>query len=320
MRDKRAVGDLSVEELERVIALRKREARLRQRNEAATRRVDPNHQHRTAHAASHSSCEDAPLEDEFDQQLDNTPNPLRVPWHRVLLGMEATAFIGLILLVFGLFQSIQGITQTSAAVQSQYQATANARLILPTATPLINIAAVVLPVGHKVHLNARGEVVGATFNFDEVPAQYRDQYRAIVAAPVVQPTASPEGPVRIRIARLKIDSTVVSGDDWQALQLGVGHHLGTANPGQVGNMVLSAHNDVYGELFRDLDKLEAGDPVVVSTNTRDYTYIVQGRQIVKPTDVYVLDSRGNEQRLTLISCYPYRVDTQRIVVFATLRT
>jgi sortase A len=157
---------------------------------------------------------------------------------------------------------------------------------------------------------------------DEVPAQYRDQYRALNALPIVPPTPEPQGPaaVRIRIARINVDSAVVEGDNWQALQLGVGHHIGSANPGERGNMVLSGHNDVYGEVFRHLDKLQRGDPVIVNTMTREYTYIVQGWQIVRPDAVWVLEARGNERWLTLISCYPYQIDTHRIVVFATLQT
>ena len=42
------------------------------------------------------------------------------------------------------------------------------------------------------------------------------------------------------------------------------------------------------------------------------------RQIVTPTDVWVM-ARGNEAIVTLITCYPYQVDSKRIVVFAKLR-
>ena len=66
---------------------------------------------------------------------------------------------------------------------------------------------------------------------------------------------------------------VVQGDGWEQLKKGVGQHVGSANPGQAGNVVLSAHNDIFGELFRDLDKLEPGDEVVIATATRDFTVV-----------------------------------------------
>jgi sortase A len=248
----------------------------------------------------------------------NAKSPAAVWWNRLLVLVEIAAAFGLIYLVFNLLQVVQSATQTSAAIQSEYQATAQARLIPPTATPVINIQAVVLPVGHTVNVNAQG-VVSASFNLDEVPAEYRDEYRTILSKPYIPPTPSPEGPVRIQISKIRVDSNIVAGTDWESLKLGVGQYTNGVNPGERGNMVLAGHNDVYGETFRDLDQLKPGDMITVSTMAREFTYVVQGTQIVKPTDVWVMESRGDTKQLTLISCYPYRVDTKRIVVFATLQ-
>ncbi len=82
-------------------------------------------------------------------------------------------------------------------------------------------------------------------------------------------------------------------------------------------MVVSAHNDIFGELFRHLDQLKPGDEILVSTATRQWEYRVTGVQIVEPTDVSVM-APTERPTLTLISCYPYLVDNQRIVVFAEL--
>jgi sortase A len=363
MRDKRPVDELSIEELERILAIRKREARLARVRRYEGRRVatgidideanepfdEPAEEQvvepPARSAASTQPAPTAPVapsavavpkdyydgEPQFEDELDSrhsgerrrrgTGKPVAIIWNRALLVVEIAAVLGLIFLVVSLFQSLQSITETSASIQAQYQATANAGIVPPTATPLISIKAVVLAGGHTVRLNENGEVVAAAFNLDEVPAQYREQYQALNLQPLVQPTPSPGGPVRIKISKIDVDASVVSGDSWQVLQLGVGHHIGSANPGQRGNMVLSAHNDVYGEIFRHLDRLQPGDSVTVwSTDNREYTYRIQDPyRVVSPTDVWVLDSRGDERKLTLISCYPYRVDTKRIVVFATLQ-
>ena len=108
------------------------------------------------------------------------------------------------------------------------------------------------------------------------------------------------------------------GDGWEQLKKGIGQHIGTPNPGEEGNLVLSAHNDIFGELFRDLDKLQQGDLVIVYTNQRQFTYVVTGTQIVEPTRVEVMDPTPYAA-VTLISCYPYMIDTQRIVVSAVLQ-
>jgi sortase A len=82
-------------------------------------------------------------------------------------------------------------------------------------------------------------------------------------------------------------------------------------------MVLSGHNDVYGEVFRYLDRLKAGDEITVFTFSRSYTYVVEGWVLVEPTQVEVM-AQTNDEALTLISCYPYLIDTQRIIVKARL--
>jgi sortase A len=97
----------------------------------------------------------------------------------------------------------------------------------------------------------------------------------------------------------------------------VGQHIGSANPGEAGNVVLSAHNDIFGELFRYLDQLRPGDEIVLSTATQDYTYRVTGWRTVEPTEVDVM-AATTRPTVTLISCYPYMVDDQRIVVFGEL--
>ena len=98
-----------------------------------------------------------------------------------------------------------------------------------------------------------------------------------------------------------------------------GQHTGTGNPGEHANLVFSAHNDIFGEIFRDLDRLNPGDLVIVYTNRRAYTYIVVDTRIVMPTAVEVMDTT-TQASVTLISCYPYLKDTQRIVVIARLQT
>jgi sortase A len=266
--------------------------------------------------------DDPQFEDEFYAEKVKSDRAVRpgMVWNRLLLLVEVGAVAGLIFIFVGLFQTLQQTTQTSADIQAQYQATASARLIPPTSTPIINIADVVLPEGHTVNISNTG-VVSALINLDEVPAQYRDQYQTFLLQPLTQPTPSPEGPVRLQIPKIKVDNVIVTGDSWAALQLGVGHHIGSANPGERGNIVLSAHDDVYGEIFKHLDQLQPGDSVTVSSMTKSYTYLVQNRQIVAPTDVWVMDApRDGSRQLTLISCYPYQVDNKRIVVFATLQS
>lgn len=87
--------------------------------------------------------------------------------------------------------------------------------------------------------------------------------------------------------------------------------------GQRGNYVVYGHDDIQGNIFRYLGSLQPGDRVYLRRSGRQFIYVVTGKQIVDPADVSVLDPTP-DATLTMISCTPYWVDTQRIVVRATL--
>lgn len=97
----------------------------------------------------------------------------------------------------------------------------------------------------------------------------------------------------------------------------VGHHEGTGNPGQAGNVVLAAHRDVNSALFRDLDRLKPGDEIFVSNSLREYRYVVKESFVVRPDQTEVM-SPTQDSRVTLITCTPIGLATQRLVVIAVL--
>ena len=172
--------------------------------------------------------------------------------------------------------------------------------------------AVVLPSGHTPP-NAPG---GTRPNEAEIPEHLRPLVQSL--AEIAIPTPGPEQAIRIQIPALAIDAPIVQGDGWEQLKKGVGQHIGSVNPGQPGNLILTAHNDVFGEIFRYLDRLKRGDQIIVYTNQRSYTYTVSASLIVEPTQVEVLASTSDET-ITLISCYPYLVDNQRIIIQGVLQ-
>jgi sortase A len=220
---------------------------------------------------------------------------------RLLLTVEVVAMLGVVaIVIYGIFLLNN--------LNRQYS-TSNT---LPTLTPTALITAVVLPGGHTPPVDG-SEV---TFNEAEIPEHLRPLMQSLANIPA--PTASPQQAIRMQIPAIGVDQSVVQGDGWEQLKKGIGQHIGTADPGQVGNLVVSAHNDIFGEIFRDLDQLQNGDQIVVYTATRAYTYVVTGSEIVEPTRVDVMNSTSTAT-LTLVSCYPYRVDNKRIVVTAALQ-
>lgn len=145
-------------------------------------------------------------------------------------------------------------------------------------------------------------------------------------------------PIRIRIPSVAIDASVVpvtwymipskdgaaAKSEWQVADYAVGHHAGSANPGQIGNVVLSGHVDYRGEVFRNLQDVKKGDTVTLDTENGQYVYIVTSMVIVKEEGVPEEQKRANaaymnptpDQTVTMITCWPYGVDDHRLIVIA----
>jgi len=246
----------------------------------------------------------APVVETLEETTDQPQVPeskRRRVMDRVLLAVEVLAVVGLVGVLVSGFGILRDLNEEVASA-----------LIQETLTPTPLVMAVVLPSGHTPP-DAQGNTRP---NIDEIPAHLQPMVQSLANLPV--PTPAPDQAIRIQIPNIDIDAPVVQGDGWEQLKKGVGQNIGSANPGQTGNVVLSAHNDVYGELFRYLDKLAPGDQVVLYTQQRQYVYIVDRTAIVEPTAVEVMASTGSPT-VTLISCYPYLVNKQRIVVFARLQ-
>ena len=134
---------------------------------------------------------------------------------------------------------------------------------------------------------------------------------------------------------------IVEGTSASDLEKGPGHYSGTALPGQVGNFGIAGHRVGKGEPFLNLDHLQAGDAVIVQTESRWFVYRVKGtdhgdidstdadcvpgREIVDPGDGDVLDpvpdhpgQTASEALLTMTTCHPKFTATRRMVIHAAL--
>jgi sortase A len=89
-------------------------------------------------------------------------------------------------------------------------------------------------------------------------------------------------------------------------------------------VVLSGHVDYKGEVFRDLHQVKKGDEVVVYTEKGQYIYVVSDIVLVREEGVSEEQKRANARymnrtpdlTLTMITCWPYGIDTHRLIVIA----
>ncbi len=147
--------------------------------------------------------------------------------------------------------------------------------------------------------------------------------------PTAQQQAEVVGPENVIIipkisvnAPLIFIDTLAEKEVLQALQGGVVHYAGTANPGENGNSVFFGHssNDWwekgnYKFVFVLLEKLVPGDLYEIHYQSRKYVYQVESTKVVLPTDLSVLDQTTTPYS-TLITCTPPGTSWKRFIVKA----
>ncbi|MFE9929482.1 class E sortase [Streptomyces sp. NPDC005533] len=170
---------------------------------------------------------------------------------------------------------------------------------------------------------------------------------ASAPATVPAPVAAPGRPARpataaqqdrayavLRIPRLGLVAPISQGIDKRAvLDKGyVGQYPGTAGPGERGNFALAGHRNTHGEPFRYINRLRAGDELIVDVRGRRFTYVVGKtlgetterdtgviapvpRSVVKPDQGYTEPGAY----ITLTTCTPEYSSKYRLVVWGTLK-
>jgi sortase A len=143
-------------------------------------------------------------------------------------------------------------------------------------------------------------------------------------APVL-PAAKPipdaeKGVARLEIPRIGLNRIVVEGATADALTKGPGHFPETPLPGQLGNAAVAGHRTTHLAPFFDIDKLQPGDEIIVTTLNGRYVYHVTGTEVVSPDDyaAVIPTTDVTKATLTLVSCTPRYSASNRIVVRSEL--
>jgi LPXTG-site transpeptidase (sortase) family protein len=163
-----------------------------------------------------------------------------------------------------------------------------------------------------------------------------DPQSGSIRIPDLPPAPAPEIPRLLWIPAIDLYTTVipvdvelvdidgVEYDQWTAPdEFAAGWHANSASLG-TGNTVLNGHHNIYGEVFRDLVDLKEGDEIILYSDRAAHTYIVEERIIfaerfAKPEQRVQnaeLIFPTEDERLTLITCWPYESNTHRLVLVA----
>ncbi|MBV7329340.1 sortase [Chloroflexi bacterium TSY] len=154
---------------------------------------------------------------------------------------------------------------------------------------------------------------------------------------IARPGARGLLPDKIEIPAIDLDTPVVElgwhparNDDgavfseWDVADFAAGWHKNSALLGEGGNLVLSAHNNIKGAIFRELDQLKKGDEIAIWSGEHRVRYSVNQVMIV-PEKYASPEQRAenlnwiqpfNDDRLTLVSCWPRNDNSHRIIVVA----
>ncbi|MCC7105462.1 MAG: sortase [Chloroflexi bacterium] len=132
-------------------------------------------------------------------------------------------------------------------------------------------------------------------------------------------------PTHLTVPTIELDSRVVPLGTylkngvpvWQTAAFAVGHHAGTANPGEPGNVVLSGHisSPREGGVFQRLPQVRPGDAVIVATAEQQYIYRVRDTHVVLPTALEYIEPTPT-RIVTLITCVPDGIYSHRLIVRA----
>jgi sortase A len=132
-------------------------------------------------------------------------------------------------------------------------------------------------------------------------------------------TAQPGDPLgRISIPRTDNSFVFIEGTGTDSLKKGPGHYGGTALPGERGTVSIAGHRTTYAAPFRQLNKLNKGDPITLTMPYGRFVYSVEGSRAVPPTETTVLGP-AHYDRLVLTTCTPLGSADKRLVVTARLK-
>lgn len=121
----------------------------------------------------------------------------------------------------------------------------------------------------------------------------------------------------VEIPKINIKIPIYHTTEEEVLNKGAGHLEGSSLPvgGANTHAVISAHRGLpSASLFTDLDQMKVGDHFLIHVLDETLCYEVDKISVVKPEDTSALAVEDGQDLVTLLTCTPYGVNTERLLV------
>ncbi len=141
-------------------------------------------------------------------------------------------------------------------------------------------------------------------------------------APSESPTYTLTSYGTVSIPSIGLELPVWDGAGVIELRYGAGRMPLSCEAGHPGNLVIFGHRmRRYGSIFNRLGEVSIGDSITIFRNESSFTYVVDKTVTIEPSEISCYISRedaGDTCAITLITCTPVGVGTQRLLVIGHL--
>ena len=121
----------------------------------------------------------------------------------------------------------------------------------------------------------------------------------------------------IKIPKIDVQLPIYRGTNALTLEKGIGHLRNTSLPvgGINSHCVLTGHTGLpSATLFTDISKLVDGDMFYIQYLDEIHAYKVNQVKVVEPSDSSDLKIVPGKDYITLLTCYPYGINSHRLLV------
>ena len=153
----------------------------------------------------------------------------------------------------------------------------------------------------------------------------------------VTTAVSPSAPTQLIIPAIELDAPIVpisttavvyNDKTYQQWNVPAGYvagwHQDSAAVGANGNLVLNGHHNISGEVFRHLIDLKIGNEITLTSESGQHIYTITDKNVLaergQPISVRIKNAEWiaptEDERVTLITCWPYNDNSHRLVIVA----